>query len=115
MSELFARVYLDEDVSVLLAALLRSRGFEAVTTQEAGNVGASDERQLEYATSGGLTILSHNRTDFERLAQRYFEEGRQHPGVIIAVRRRLHDMLRRVLTLLNQTTADEMANNVWYV
>ena len=46
---------------ILLAALLRSRGFEADTTQEAGNTGASDERQLEYAAGRGLAefVLSN--------------------------------------------------------
>jgi predicted nuclease of predicted toxin-antitoxin system len=115
MSQLFARLYLDEDVSVLLAALLRSRGFEAVTTHEAGNAGASDERQLAYAAEKGLAMLTHNRSDFEQLATQYFKGGRHHAGIIIAVRRIPHDILRRLLKLLNQTAADEIADNVWYV
>ncbi len=36
MNRLFAELYLDEDVSVLIAELLRVRGFTAQTTQEAG-------------------------------------------------------------------------------
>jgi uncharacterized protein with PIN domain len=115
MSQLFARLYLDEDVSVLLAALLRSRGFEAVTTREAGNGGASDDRQLAYAADRGLVLLTHNRADFERLASQYFRDGLRHAGIVIAVRRMPHDILRRLLALLNQTTADEMVNNVWYL
>lgn len=115
MSQLFARLYLDEDVSVLLAALLRSRGFEAVTTHEAGNIATPDERQLEYTAGHGLALLTHNRADFERLATQYFNEGWHHSGIIIAVRRMPHDVLRRLLTLLNQTTADEIADNVWYL
>jgi predicted nuclease of predicted toxin-antitoxin system len=94
MSQLFARVYLDEDVSVLLAALLRSRGFEAVTTHDAGNTGATDERQLEYAAGHGLAMLTHNRVDFERLAAQYLKDGRHHAGIIVAVRRMPHDILR---------------------
>ena len=58
MNRLFAGLYLDEDVSVLLAALLRPRGFEAVTTQAAGNIAASDERQLEYAAGRGLALFT---------------------------------------------------------
>ena len=34
MSQIFIRIYLDEDVDVLVASLLRSRGFEAMTAQE---------------------------------------------------------------------------------
>jgi len=115
MSRLFAALYLDEDVSVLLAALLRSRGFEAVTTLEAGNTAASDERQFEYAAARDLTLLTHNRADFERLGMQYFDAGKHHSGIIIAVRRPPNDILHRLLTLLNQHTADEIADNVWYV
>jgi predicted nuclease of predicted toxin-antitoxin system len=115
MSELFARIYLDEDVSVLLAALLRSRGFEAQTTVEAGNAAATDERQLEYAANREFVLLTHNRVDFEKLAARYLQESKPHAGIIIAVRRLPHDLLRRLLTLLNRNAADEFANNVWYV
>ena len=115
MSQLFAQLYLDEDVSVLLAALLRSRGFEAVTTWEAGNIGATDDRQLEFAAGRGLALLTHNRSDFERLASLYMSGGKHHSGILIAVRRQPHDILRRLLTLLNQTSADEMADNVWYL
>jgi hypothetical protein len=42
-------MYLDEDVDVLVAALLEARGFVAITTREAGNFGASDSQQLSYA------------------------------------------------------------------
>jgi predicted nuclease of predicted toxin-antitoxin system len=115
MSQVFARLYLDEDVSVLLATLLRSRGFEAVTTQEAGNAAAPDERQLEYAAARGLALFTHNRADFERLATHYFQSGRRHSGIIIAVRRMPHDILRRLLTFLHQTSAEEVADNVWYL
>ena len=36
MSRLFIELYLDEDVSVFIAELLRVRGFKVQTTQEAG-------------------------------------------------------------------------------
>jgi hypothetical protein len=38
MSRLFIELYLDEDVDVLIAQLLRARGFVVVTTQEAGQL-----------------------------------------------------------------------------
>ncbi len=36
---LFIELYLDEDVSVLVGARIRARGFSAVSTLEAGNLG----------------------------------------------------------------------------
>jgi hypothetical protein len=51
MSRLFIELYLDEDVDVLVADLVRARGFEATTTQEAGRKGTGDDEQLAYAAS----------------------------------------------------------------
>jgi predicted nuclease of predicted toxin-antitoxin system len=66
MSNLFIGLYLDEDVNVLVAALLRAHGFDALTTQEAGRLAASDVEQLAYAASHQRALLSHNRADYEK-------------------------------------------------
>lgn len=49
MNGLFLELYLDEDVDVVVADLLRARGFVARTTLEENRVGATDEQQLECA------------------------------------------------------------------
>ena len=115
MSRLFVELYSDEDVSVLVAELLRARGFSVQTTQEGGRNGTSDEEQLSYAVSRRRTLLTHNRADFARLAEEYFTGGCKHYGIIIAVRRSPHEIVRRLLTILNQTTADEMEGQVIYI
>ena len=115
MNSLFIGVYLDEDVSVLIADLLRARGFAATTALEAGQLHKSDVEQLTYASEHGQAILTHNRHHFEDLARRYFEAGRTHRGIIIAVRRWPHEILRRLLVILDQITADEMENRVVYI
>jgi hypothetical protein len=73
---LFIHPYLDEDVSVLIAALLRARSFAVTTTVEAANPGAADEEQLSYAAANGMAILTHNRIDFERLALNWLNQGK---------------------------------------
>lgn len=115
MTDVFIHVYLDEDVDVLIASLLRSRGFEATTAQQAGQIGKTDAEQLEYATSQSVTILTHNRADFENLAREYFGQERFHHGIIIAVRNPYQEIVRRLLTILNSTTADEMENQILYI
>jgi uncharacterized protein with PIN domain len=67
MSGLFIRLYLDEDVDVLVAEMVRAHGFDALTTREAGRLGESDEAQLTFATAEGRVFLTHNRVHFERL------------------------------------------------
>ena len=115
MSRLFIEVYLDEDVDILIAELLRARGFTATTTVEAGNRGASDADQLAYAAARGQAFLTHNRVDFEALARAYATAGHQHAGIILAARRPPYEVARRLLLLLNQVTADEMLDQVRYL
>ena len=115
MSDLFIKLYLDEDVDALIADLVRARGFVATTTQEAGQLHASDTAQLAFAVSQGRTIFTHNRLDFEALAQTYFAAGQSHCGIAIAVRRSPYDIARRLLVLLNHVTADEIHNQIRYI
>ena len=68
---LFIELYLDEDVSVLLAELLKARGFKAITTREAKMLGAGDKEQLEYAIRKEKVFLTHNRSHFEKLYKEY--------------------------------------------
>ena len=100
MSSLFIRLYLDEDVNVLVADLLKARGFDVIT--------ARDAEQLAYAVSQARTLVTHNRTDFEELVQAYFASGQTHHGVISAVRRSPQEIAQRLLVILNHVTADEM-------
>ncbi|MCF4967276.1 DUF5615 family PIN-like protein [Nostoc sp. CMAA1605] len=115
MSNLFIRLYLDEDVNVLVADLLRARGFDALTVRDAGQLQASDEEQLAYAVNQRRTLVTHNRTDFEELIQVYFNREQRHYGVIYAVRRPPQEIAQRLLVILNQVTADEMENQVRYI
>ena len=115
MSRLFIELYLDEDVDVLIAQLIRARGFAVVTTQEAGQLRNSDAEQLAYAVNQHKALLTHNRVDFETLAQTYLTTGQTHDGILIAVRRPPRDIARRLLRILNAVTAEEMQNQVRYI
>ncbi len=115
MSSLFICLYFDEDVNVLIADLLQSRGFDAITARDAGQLHATDAEQLTYAVSQSRTLVTHNRTDFEELVQRYFNSGQTHYGVIFAVRRPPQEIAQRLLVILNQITSDEMQNQVRYI
>jgi predicted nuclease of predicted toxin-antitoxin system len=115
VSRLFVEFYLDEDVSVLVAELLRARGFSARTTQEAERKSTRDEDQLAYAVSQQRALLTHNRDDFARLVEEYFTGGRRHYGIIIAVRRPPQEIARRLLIILNQATADEIEDQIIYI
>ncbi len=115
MNKLFIEIYLDENVHVLIAKILRSQGFKAVTTQEVERKGASDPEQINYASEQGYAILTHNRTDFEELAKDYFDAGKNHCGIIIAADNSPQEIARRLAAVLNDFTADEMKNQIIYI
>lgn len=112
---LFICLYMDEDVDVLVADILRGRGFDVLTTREAGQLGQHDEAQLHYAIQQQRALVTHNRADFEWLAQQWFHAGYEHYGIIIAVRHPPHELVRRLLRLLDHVTADEMMNQLRYI
>jgi predicted nuclease of predicted toxin-antitoxin system len=115
VNRLFIELYLDEDVDVLVAHLLRARGFVATTTRDAGNLQAADAAQLACAVSRQEALLTHNRADFEALARTYLAAGQSHCGIIIATRHPPYEIVRRLLLILNQVTADEMQDQLRYV
>lgn len=115
MNDIFIKVYLDEDVNVLIAQLIRAKDFKSVTVNEVGRRGQSDAEQLKYAMQNGYAILTHNRIDFEELAQEYYADNKSHHGIIIAVRRPVHEVADRLLNTLNDFTADELINQIIYI
>lgn len=108
-------LYLDENVSVLVAKLLRGRGIKVTTANEAGCLGTDDEDQLRYAIANRMVIVTHDVKDFSRLAAHYAELGTFHSGMIMAVRRSPYEIARRLTTVLSKTTAVEMENQVRYI
>lgn len=115
MNRLFIELYLDEDVDVLVADLLRARGFVATTTRDAGKLRASDAEQMAYAVEKQATLLTHNRVDFEVIAKHYRVGSYSHFGIVIATRHSPYEIVRRLLLILNQVTADEMQDQVRYI
>ena len=114
MTRLFAEVYLDEDVSVVVADMLEARGFSALTTRDSGRLGTTDLEQLEYAARHGRALVTHNRVDFEELHRRYLTEGRETWGIIVLGRERPGALVASLLKLLNRFTADEFRDQLFY-
>jgi hypothetical protein len=95
------RLYLDEDVDVLLADLLAARGFDCLTAGRAGHLGWTDEAHLDYALQECRILITHNRQDFEQLAVRRWGQQKGHAGILIAFRRaNTYDLGRHVVPVL---------------
>lgn len=114
--DLFGALYLDQDVPVQLAGMLRAHGFDVVTTHDAAMLGASDEDQLALAVRLSRAIVTHNRLDFERLHGAVLQSDDKHCGVIIAQQRRdLGETRDRLIQLLNQFDREQLVNGLFYV
>lgn len=112
---IFALIYLDEDVSSLVAKLLRSRGMDVTTVQEHQMLGKSDPEQLAYASFMNRCILTHNRVDYEKLHLKYLVDGMLHSGIIVIPQKPPHEIVARTMVLLDTLTADELANQLLYI
>jgi predicted nuclease of predicted toxin-antitoxin system len=110
----FAALYNDEDMSALVATLLRSRGLDITTVSEQATLGKTDREQLEFATFMNRCILTHNRVDFERLHLQYIEKNREHFGIIVVPQKNAYEVAQRIGILVSTLTADEIRNQLLY-
>ena len=95
--------------------MIKARGFFVTTVRDEEQLQKSDSEQLLYCIQKQTTLVTHNRADFEKLVQKYFDLKQTHYGVIIAVRHSPQEIARRLLNILNYVTADKMCNQVGYV
>jgi predicted nuclease of predicted toxin-antitoxin system len=116
LAALYGRLYLDQDVPVQLAGMLRAQGVDVLTTLEARALGQDDPDQLATAVAADRAIVTHNRVDFEDLHEKYLLEGHSHCGVLIAAQRRYLGVTRdRIVDLLNRFDRDQLRNGLFYV
>jgi hypothetical protein len=74
-----ARLYADEQFPLPVVELLRTKGHDSLTVQEAGNAGDSDPEVLAFAVSNERAVLTQNRRHFIRL----HAEQPNHAGIVV--------------------------------
>ncbi len=77
------KVYLDEDLSPIVARILRDEGVDAVSAHEVGKVQLDDRVQLTEATQVGRVIVTANVVDFLTLAHDAVARNAEHAGIIL--------------------------------
>lgn len=113
---LFASFYFDEDVSVIVAKIIRAHGFKVVCASEVRECGRSDEEQLKYATKNSYILVTHNIRDFIRLHRDSLKKRSRHCGIILATRKRDNsEVARRLLELLQQIRPHGLDNQIRYI
>jgi predicted nuclease of predicted toxin-antitoxin system len=108
------RLFLDEDITPLLARLLRERGHDVVSCRDIGATGITDEEQLERATGLGRAILSSNYGDFIRISRACVRDGRAHGGIIISYHQididEISDAVELVARLMTEIDGERLPN-----
>src|SRR3954451_19070992 len=109
------RFFTDEDVYGHVAVQLRAAGFDAVSTPEAGRLGAGDPDQLSWAAQQGRALITFNVGDFARLHHEWISQDLHHAGLIVSQQRPLGDFIRRLLQLGRTLSQEEMLDRLEYL
>jgi len=104
------KLYIDEDLTNKLALVLRSRGYDVISSHEVNMTGKKDDEQLDYSTSRGRVILTRNTRHFVQLQRKYYDTGKQHSGILVTDDIGFHEMLRRLTAFLDTVDAEYMHN-----
>jgi hypothetical protein len=106
------RLYLDENVPVILASLLLAHGVDCLTAGQAGNLGLSDEEQLVFTANAQRVLFTFNCRDFLELAKHWHVAGRAHAGIIISKEFALSELVRRFRYLVTHHRDHDFTNEV---
>ena len=106
------RLFLDEDVHLLLAETLRQRGFDVRHVIELNRSGLSDSEQLAFAVKQGRAILTHNVRDYVLLDREYRARGEVHFGIVVSDQVPFRELLRRTLRWLGRKPKADVRNRI---
>ncbi len=117
-----AAFYLDHDVSLGLAQLLRAAGHACTTAQDERLSQATDEVQLLTAAQQGQVFLTHNRKDYILLNDAWSRWPRAwgvqvppHSGILVLDHRPELELAAAVAAFLAATPPAPLANSlVWW-
>ena len=111
-------IYIDEDaMGRKLVAALRDRDVVVATAYDSNQVKASDERQLEFATSNSFVLYTFNVCDYYELHTQWLASDRNHAGMILAQQQRfsIGEQLSRLLRLRSLISTEEMRNKAEFL
>jgi predicted nuclease of predicted toxin-antitoxin system len=112
------RLYIDEDAAErAVVEGLRRGGVDAITVLEAGRAKDTDEEQLAFAANEARVVYTFNVDHFSRLHRDFLSSGREHAGIVVIPRQRYStgEKIRRLLSLVDDVTAEEMKNRLEYL
>ena len=109
------KLLLDEHIWAYLAKILREQGFDVIHVCEVDLIATSDDKIMQYAVGEHRAVVTFNIKDYIPLAIQYFEDGKQHYGVVVSKEIPQGELQRRVTKLLKSVTAEQLMNAVKYL
>lgn len=109
------KLLLDEHIWAYLAKLLREQGFDVIHVNEVDLVATPDYEIMAYAVGEHRAMVTFNIKDFVPLAVQYYEDGKEHYGVVVSNQLSRGELQKRVIKLLKSVTAEELMNAVRYL
>ena len=109
------KLLLDEHIWSYLAKILREQGFDVIHVNEVNLDATPDEKIMEYAAGEHRAVVTFNVRDYIPLSVQYFEDGKEHYGVVVSIELSHGELRRRVTKLLESVTAEELMNGVRYL
>ena len=78
------KLLLDEHIWAYLAKILREQGFDVLHVNEVDLVATPDDKIMQYAVGEHRAVVTFNIKDYIPLAIHYFEDGKEHYGVVVS-------------------------------
>jgi hypothetical protein len=104
------RFYLDEHVSLAIAAGLRRRGVEVLTVQDVGMLGKEDIEHLTFALQEGYVIVTQD-AEFLRL----HSTGIEHNGIVCGAANFSWRFPARIDACGSSVGCNEMKNHIEFI
>ncbi len=109
------KLLLDEHIWVYLAKILREQGFDVIHANEVDLIATPDDKIMSYAVGEHRAVVTFNIKHYIPLSIQYFEDGKEHYGVVVSKAISQGELQRRVTKLLESVTAEELMNTVRYL
>lgn len=109
------KLLLDEHIWAYLATLLREQGFDVVHVNEVDLDATPDDKIMKFAAGEHRAVVTFNIKHYISLSIQYFEDGKEHYGVVVSKEISHGEPNRRVTNLLESVTAEELMNAVRYL
>ncbi|OGI13249.1 MAG: hypothetical protein A3I68_02355 [Candidatus Melainabacteria bacterium RIFCSPLOWO2_02_FULL_35_15] len=114
------KLYLDENISPLVAKKLREKGFDVISVHENNTRSKSDIEQFELAIREKRAIVTYDVIDFTDLAKGYIAKVKPHSGIILVSNKTIPQGNSKKLAvslekLLHHKEKDFLENRIVYL